>query len=492
MGIHALVDTDAVQTFTVTAESGTFNVTFDGQTTAPLTVPLLAADMKTALELLSNIDSVAVTSTALKTPNTRAYHITFTANVAMITAADATLIGTQEVQTVVITATSGTFNLEFSQGGTSQTTTALHVGTSAAEVKAALEGLSNIGADNVGVSLLQSVVGTSTYSVTFTGNTATTQGPVALITVPSNADLVGTGEIQTVTISAASGTFKLAFDTEKTANLTVPLLAADMQTALEGLSNIGTGNVGTVTSTDTALARIYTITFTGATATTAGNVAQITAVDDDLAERLNDPPFVGQTTTTEGTAASSVVTLVTAGVLPVITAPAKEDKVSLSAGVSNSASVMEWKSTSVSIGTDYSIEMAFSGDVTATVLSVNGVPDTTVLQSGAAIAIANRARCFLGRSNSDTDPGFASTIKRLSISRGKAAAPSTASAGLVGAHAGVNDLWAGYESGECRTPSSACAVAHPRATLTCSTCFPLTLPTLPLLFARSYHDQRVW
>lgn len=54
-----------------------------------------------------------------------------------------------------------------------------------------------------------------------------------------NAD----NEIQTITVDAAGGTFTVTFDAEETAALDFDILAADLQTALEGLSTIGAGNV---------------------------------------------------------------------------------------------------------------------------------------------------------------------------------------------------------------------------------------------------------
>ena len=54
--------TNENQTITVAgATSGTFTLTFDGQTTAPIPFPLVNADIEAALEALSNLDDVAVT-----------------------------------------------------------------------------------------------------------------------------------------------------------------------------------------------------------------------------------------------------------------------------------------------------------------------------------------------------------------------------------------------------------------------------------------------
>ncbi len=53
------------------ATGGTFTLTFDGQTTAPIAFPLDNAAIEAALEALSNIDDVAVTGTGTRTVNFR-------------------------------------------------------------------------------------------------------------------------------------------------------------------------------------------------------------------------------------------------------------------------------------------------------------------------------------------------------------------------------------------------------------------------------------
>ena len=78
-------------------------------------------------------------------------------------------------------------------------------------------------------------------------------------------------ETQAITLTNfTSGGFTLTFDGHTTRTLAWNASASDVQSALEGLSNIGTGNV-TVTRTGTS----YAITFGGALAHT--DVAQITA-----------------------------------------------------------------------------------------------------------------------------------------------------------------------------------------------------------------------
>ena len=53
------------------ATGGTFTLTFDGQTTAPIAFPMVNTEIEAALEALSNIDDVAVTGTGTRTVNFR-------------------------------------------------------------------------------------------------------------------------------------------------------------------------------------------------------------------------------------------------------------------------------------------------------------------------------------------------------------------------------------------------------------------------------------
>lgn len=82
-------------------------------------------------------------------------------------------------------------------------------------------------------------------------------GPYENAGVPVN----GTDEVQTLTPSAtpASGSFRLQYDGFKTAALAYNVSAADMQTALNALPNIGAGGVGVALG-----GGVYSITFSGA------------------------------------------------------------------------------------------------------------------------------------------------------------------------------------------------------------------------------------
>jgi hypothetical protein len=99
-----------VQTISVTADSGTFTLTFNGQTTTAMEHDVSTANMVTALNALSNVRSGDVTITG--TPGTT-YVVTFAqdyagVNVPMLVATDVDLAGTAHAVTVAQTTKGGT------------------------------------------------------------------------------------------------------------------------------------------------------------------------------------------------------------------------------------------------------------------------------------------------------------------------------------------------------------------------------------------------
>lgn len=110
----------------------------------------------------------------------------------------------------------------------------------------------------------------------------------------------GTGEVQSVTVTATGGTFTLSFGGSTTTALAFNAPAADVQAALQALPSIGAGNV-TVTGGPGGTAA-YTVTFPAA----MGDVAQMTANGAALT----------------GTTVSIAVTTTTQGVAPVALSPA--------------------------------------------------------------------------------------------------------------------------------------------------------------------------
>lgn len=100
----------------------------------------------------------------------------------------------------------------------------------------------------------------------------------------TGAPSAGTSEVQTLTIDASGGTFKLAFDGQITAAITWSAtnntLRDNVDAALEALTNIGTGGVTTAVGTMTAGVGTLTLTFAGPLATKAVNT--ITVANNSL------------------------------------------------------------------------------------------------------------------------------------------------------------------------------------------------------------------
>jgi hypothetical protein len=105
-------------------------------------------------------------------------------------------------------------------------------------------------------------------------------------------ELIGTDEVQTITIDAAGGTFTITFGAQTTVALAWNATAAVVQAALEALSTIGIGNILVTKS-----GLVYTLVFRGALG--SQNVAAVTTTATSLT----------------GGANTAVVATTTAGVL---------------------------------------------------------------------------------------------------------------------------------------------------------------------------------
>lgn len=212
--------------------------------------------------------------------------------------------GTSEVQTLTFggSPTGGPFKLAFDGYTTAPISWSATNNTLRDNVDAALEALSNIGAGGVTVAVGTMTSGIGTLTVTFAGNLA--KMVVPLITVVSNSMVdatpptiavvettpgaaTPTNEVQTLTIAAGpptGGTFQLAFDGQTTAAIAWSAvnntLLANIDAALEALSNIDAGDIACAATTLTAGVGALTITFSGTLAAT--DVALITVANNSL------------------------------------------------------------------------------------------------------------------------------------------------------------------------------------------------------------------
>lgn len=162
--------------------------------------------------------------------------------------------GANEKQQVKIsgTATGGTFTLTFD----GQTTGNIAYDASAATVETALEALSNIDSGDVDVTgsaggpwtveFLQQYANVNVPEMTGDGTNITkdSSGYAVVVQTIQQGD-AGLNEIQHIRLAGppASGTFTLTFDSQETGNIDFDATAAEMQTALEALSNIASGDV---------------------------------------------------------------------------------------------------------------------------------------------------------------------------------------------------------------------------------------------------------
>ena len=105
---------------------------------------------------------------------------------------------------------------------------------------------------------------------------SSSQTPTVAVTTTTNGGAVD--EVQrvgfTVPMAPISGTFTLSFSGQTTGSISGTASAATVQSALEGLSNVGSGNVTVTKSTDTSSSQVWTVSFKGSLAGT--NVSQIT------------------------------------------------------------------------------------------------------------------------------------------------------------------------------------------------------------------------
>jgi hypothetical protein len=281
--------------FDIVPNSGNWKLDFNGQVTASLAYDISAANLKSALEALSTIGSgnVEVDDTQDDTYRVRYIgslqkqpvpHILVEDTNNLISAADVSAVvtattegrvvsaGVNEIQILNFTLVpdigideiqkitfdqvpdAGNWSLTFE----SQTTSSMVYNANAAAVEAALEALSTIGSGNVTVSGDYS----AGFTITFVGDLEETD--VTQITLASST-LTKTAAAVVVTISTTTqgydpGRWSIEFDGKTTDLLESNASAATIESALEALSTIGSGNV-TVSG---SYASDFTVTFIGA------------------------------------------------------------------------------------------------------------------------------------------------------------------------------------------------------------------------------------
>lgn len=124
-----------------------------------------------------------------------------------------------------------------------------------------------------------------------------------MVALNVSAVTAATNEVQSLAVDATGGTFTMTFGADTTSALAYDISSANLQTALQGLTSIGSGNATVSGGVGGAGgANPYVITFVSALAAT--NVAQLTT---DATSLTGGAQTAIVSTTTPGTPASSIV-----------------------------------------------------------------------------------------------------------------------------------------------------------------------------------------
>jgi hypothetical protein len=297
--------TNEIQTVTTTSTSGSYVLSYGGQQTASIAYNATNTAFKAALADLNNLDAENISVTLSTNGSTRTYTITFTHfNAEPLSVVSSALAGTNEIQTVAVKATGGTYTLTYA----GQTTAAIAYNASSATLRTRLGDLNNLDPEQISVASGISGGGrdeeggasTRTYTITFINMNA------ALLVASSTSNLSGSGksitvtqgtqgiahsialgqgiqgappvdEVQEITFvgvssnKATDGTFTLTFNGETTGNIAHDASPQDVEQALIGIAGIGPEDVLVTGVAKTA----FQIEFTGAL--TGTNVSEITA-----------------------------------------------------------------------------------------------------------------------------------------------------------------------------------------------------------------------
>lgn len=311
-----------------TPTTGTFTLSFGGQTTAALAFNATAAQVQTALQALSSIGPNNVTCSGGPLPASSVL-ITFAGTLAfraqsLISVAANTLDGgatpaiaqatagalVSDVQTLSLTnnPTAGTFTLTY----LGQTTAAMPFNATGAQVQAALSGLSNIGSGNVSCSSGQ--LPAANVTITFTGALSSgaqpviASGPSSLTggtspaaSIASTTTGVSVAAVQTLDLTGTptAGTFELTFGGQTTAAIPFNATSAQVEAALVALSSVGAGNL-TCSGADLPAGPI-SMTFAGTLA--PGPQPLMTVGNNSLTGGTTPAPQIASQTAGQATAA---------------------------------------------------------------------------------------------------------------------------------------------------------------------------------------------
>jgi hypothetical protein len=272
--------------------AGTFTLTYGGQTTTALAYNATATQIQTALQALSSIGAGNVAVTAITDDDgdvlAGEFQVEFqgtfvgqnltglTTNGASLVATPAAVVVTTEqpgltpvncIQTISLTdVIGGSFTLSFRDF----VTPFLAWNATAAQVQTALQGLNSIGPGNA---VVEGSAG-GPYTVLFQGDLAgdilplisagseQLQGNIPTVIANTTPGVAPASCVQLITLlgSPTAGTFTLTYGGHTTGALAFNATSTQVQTALQALASIGSGNV-TVAGNPGGP---FTVTFQGA------------------------------------------------------------------------------------------------------------------------------------------------------------------------------------------------------------------------------------
>jgi hypothetical protein len=191
--------------------------------------------------------------------------------------------GTNDVWTIshgATAPTAGTFTVTIN----GQTTAALPVGETAAQLQPVLEGLSSVGTGNVAVSG-GPLTGSTAFTLTFQGalqGTPMTVSATSSLTAPVALTAARSGTTNNVTITRGStaptaGSFTITVRGQTTGALTFNASPATVQAALVGLSNVGAGGV-VVSGGPLSTATTFTLAYAGTNASANAGGTTVTSL----------------------------------------------------------------------------------------------------------------------------------------------------------------------------------------------------------------------
>jgi hypothetical protein len=279
-----------VQTITVSAAlaGDTMILSLGGQSTSALAYNVSGADLQTALRGLTSIGAGNCTVTG-----DGPYAVEFVSGKALTDMGPITGVGgSNETQTVTLTDTDGgTFTLTYA----TKTTSTINWNATTAEVREALEGLSNIANGDVSVTGVPGA-----WIVEFTGNLAKTN--VSEMTA-TDVDLTGTGHAVNVATTHTGNTLTVGVvETHKGNALTVGVVETYKGNALTvGVVETYKGNALTVGVVETYKGNALTV---GVVETHKGNALTVGVVETYKGNALT----VGVVETQKGNTATVTVT----------------------------------------------------------------------------------------------------------------------------------------------------------------------------------------